>query len=92
VSQKDQLSQMRQALNAESEKVRGAERAYDEMRELTRRLAEFLGDSRQRVVDGRPCWCFLWPDEDPHCEAPTNTWCRDAQELWREAEKAGVKP
>ena len=36
---------------------------------------------KHRDIDGHPCFCFLWPDEDPHCEAETgNDNCRQVQE------------
>lgn len=36
---------------------------------------------KHRDVNGEPCFCFLWPDEDPHCEAETgNDACRQVKE------------
>ena len=36
---------------------------------------------KHRDVGGEPCFCFLWPDEDPHCEAATgNDACRQVKE------------
>lgn len=45
--------------------------------------AEALLALKHRDVDGHPCWCFLWPDEVPHCEANDpknpNAGCAKAQ-------------
>jgi hypothetical protein len=36
---------------------------------------------KHRDVNGEPCFCFLWPDEEPHCEAQTgNDTCRQVKE------------
>lgn len=36
---------------------------------------------KHRDIDKHPCFCFLWPDEEPHCEAESgNDVCRQVQE------------
>lgn len=46
-------------------------------------VGKALESLKHRDVDGHECWCFLWPDEKPHCEAKQekdpNTQCAQAQ-------------
>lgn len=54
--------------------------------DLLKAAAEALLLLKHRDVEGHPCWCFLWPDEEPHCEAKAakdpNTHCARAQTVF----------
>ncbi len=72
------------AAHAEAQRFQGLN---DSARAALGLCVEALKKLRHRTQDGVPCWCFLWPDEVPHCEAATvNEQCRDAKEALAAAE------